>query len=440
MSDAKGTQRIDLPGGAVAYLEESHALPLVSIVVALRSGSAHDPPGKDGLTRLTMRMLRRGCDGLAAFQIEDAIDRLGAEMSVDTGASSVAIHAQVIGRNLVPFVDLLTRMLSQPTFPDDELERLKRETLAEIVETRDHDRSLVQIAFRRAMFEGHPYARSGAGTLATVEAITRADVMRCYEELLVQGNVVIGFAGDVTHAGAAELGARLVAKLTPKAGRTDTVTPPAPPEGRRLVFVDKPERTQTQILIGALGTWPHDDDHVALSVANAIFGGTFTSRLMKEVRSKRGWSYGAYARLSIDRQRQAFSMWTFPAATDAAACIELELGLLHAFVEQGVTPRETAFIKKYLARSHAFDIDTAPKRLHQALDVELLDLPKTYYSHYVDHVKAVTPEEASAAVKRRIDPSRLVVTVVGTASELLEPVQKVLPGLTRHDVIPFDTM
>ena len=85
--------------------------------------------------------------------------------------------------------------------------------------------------------------------------------------------------------------------------------------GRRLLVVDKPERTQTQILVGTMGTSAHDDDHVPMVVGNAVFGGTFTSRLMKEIRSKRGWSYGASARTGIDRRRQSWVLWTFPAAT-----------------------------------------------------------------------------------------------------------------------------
>jgi len=208
--------------------------------------------------------------------------------------------------------------------------------------------------------------------------------------------------------------------------------------GRRLVFVDKPERTQTQVLIGSLGTQPHDEDHHALSVANAIFGGTFTSRLMREVRSKRGWSYGASARLGVDRHRQAFTMWTFPAATDAAACLALELDLLSTFVAKGITTRELSFIKRYLARSYAFEIDTAAKRMHQALDVELLDLPADYYSGYIAHVEGVTLETANGAVSRRLGAKDLLITVVGTASEILEPVRAAIPELASHEVVPFD--
>jgi zinc protease len=204
--------------------------------------------------------------------------------------------------------------------------------------------------------------------------------------------------------------------------------------------VDKPERTQTQIIIGGLGTAPHDDDHVALGVANAVLGGSFTSRLMREVRSKRGWSYGASARLSVDRQRQAFSMVTFPAATDAAPCIELELTLLEEFVTKGVLPRELSFIKRFLTRSHAFDIDTASKRLHQAIDVEVLGLPADYYSGYVAQVEAVTLEQANLAVKKRLSTEDLQVIVVGTASQILDGVRAAIPRLAEHAVEPFDAV
>ena len=438
MSARAATERFDLDGGVVALVEPFHAIPLVSIVVALRSGAAHDPPGKGGLTRLAMRMLRRGCEGMTADQIEGAIDRLGAEMAVDTGASTVAVHAQVIGRSLEAFVDLLARLLSTPTFPSDELARLKRESIAEIIESRDNDRAIAQKAFQRAFFPDHPYGRTAGGTTTSVASITQDDARAFWRKHVVRGNVVVGFAGDVAGAEASKLTLRLLAAIAQGAALADPVPPPPVHEGRRLLFVDKPERTQTQILLGTLGTSPHDADHAALGVANAIFGGTFTSRLMKEVRSKRGWSYGAYSRLGIDRQRQAFSIWTFPGADDAAKCIALELELYESFVAKGITPRELAFIKRYLTRSHAFDIDTAAKRLHQALDVELLTLPADYYTGYLDSVNAVTLDAANEASRTRLSVDNLLAVVVGTASQIFDGVRDAIPRLASHSVVPFD--
>jgi zinc protease len=419
-------------------VEPSHAIPLVGFTVAFRSGSAYDPVGREGSARVAARMLRRGCDGLSANDIEERIDQLGGELSFDVSASSVALHAQVIGRNLRPFIELVARILSLPSFAEAEFERLRREVLAELVESRDNDRGLAQKAFRAALFGGHPYGRSTMGTMASVQAVTLDDVRAAYAQHFVRKNAVIGFSGDITGPQAGEVAEMLLHGLPKGALRPEVIPEPSPIEGRHLIFVDKPDRTQTQILIGSLGTSPFDDDHVALGAANAVFGGTFTSRLMREVRSKRGWSYGASARLGVGKRRQAFSMWTFPAATDAAACIELELGLLEAFVDKGITERELSFIKRYLTRSYAFDVDTASKRLHQALDVEVLGLPSDYYSGYVGHVQRVTLEQANRAVQKRIDPSRLLVVVVGTAGDLLDAVRSKVGGLARHDVVSFE--
>jgi zinc protease len=433
------TAQIALDGGAVLFVEESHALPIVSIVVSLRSGSSFDPPGMDGLARVVGRMLRRGCEGMDAHAIEDAVDQLGGEVSLDVSASSLALHTQVIERNVDAFVDLVAKLIAKPTFPGDELARLLRETSAEIVEGRDNDRSLAQHFFRRKLFGDHAYGRSSQGTVSGVEAVTADAVRAFYTKHFVQGNVVVGFAGDITVERARELTVRLLAGL-PKGGPIgDGVGAPTATPGRRLVIVDKPERSQTQILIGCLGTAPHDDDHVALGVANAVFGGTFTSRLMREVRSKRGWSYGAYARLALDRQRQSFSMWTFPAATDAPACIKLELELLETFIANGITPKEAAFIKRYLARSQAFEVDTASKRLHQALDIELLGLPKDYHSSYVEKVNATTLEEANAAAKARIDAENVLIVVVGTASQIEAGLKEAIPRLTSTEIVAFDS-
>src|SRR5262249_22233598 len=162
----------------------------------------------------------------------------------------------------------------------------RRETAAEIVEARDNDRALATHFFRRALFEGHLYGRSSLGATKGVATITGDDVRAYYARHFTRANMVIGFAGDVTNERARTLADPLLRDLPDGEPIAAPVPPPSVKAGRRLLLVDKPERTQTQILIGGLGTSPHDDDHVPLGVGNAIFGGTFTSRLMKAVRSE----------------------------------------------------------------------------------------------------------------------------------------------------------
>jgi zinc protease len=420
------------------HVEPSDALPLVSVVIAFRSGATFDPVGKEGLARITARMLRRGAGEYTANQIEETIDSLGGELGADCSASATSVHFEVIRRNLEPFTDLVATLLAKPTFDRGELERLQREAAAELVEARDSDRSLASRGFRRTLFGEHPYGRRIAGTIPAIASLAQADAQGFYAKHYARENAVVAISGDVDEAEGRALAARLLDGL-PKGVRAEDPTPePTAKKGRRLVFVDKPDRTQTQMVIGGLGTHAHDADHVPLLVANTAFGGTFTSRLMQEVRVKRGWSYGAYARAGFDRRRDAFTMWTAPAATDAAQCLALELDLLHAFRQDGVTDAELTFVKGYLVRSHAFEIDTARKRVHQRLEADLFDLPEGYHDKYLEHVGAVDLAGANAAVRTRIPEDDLVVGVVGTHATLGEAIANAIPRLDSVTVLPFD--
>jgi len=203
------------------------------------------------------------------------------------------------------------------------------------------------------------------------------------------------------------------------------------------VLVDKPERTQTQIIVGTLGTHVHDPDHTALQVANVVFGGLFTARLTHEIRSVRGLSYGASSSLGHDRQRDLWSMWTFPAAKDAVKCLSLQLDLYEKWVEDGVRPSELKRAKSYLVKSHAFEIDTPQKRLDQRIEAELFGLPSDYFDAFVQRVKHVTRDDANAALRKRLSTRDLAIGVVATASELREPLSQ-LPDLRELRVVPFD--
>ena len=440
-SPSPDVSRLPDPGpsaGPRIYVEDSRALPLVSVAIALRSGASSDPPGKEGLTRVMVRMLRRGCRGFSSHEFEETIDALGAELSADVSSSVITLHADVISRSLDRLVDILATMMAEPTFDDVELGKLLRETQGEIVEARDSDRSLATRHFRRLVFEDHPYGRRVGGTIPSVLALSQSDVRAHHALHFTRGNVALAFAGDVREGHAVELGERLLSRLPAGPPASSALAAPQRRGKRRLVFVDKPERTQTQILMGEVGSHPRDADHIPLHVATTIFGGTFTSRMMRSIRSERGWSYGAYARLPYDKERDAFSMWTFPAAKDAAECIALELDLLTAWREKGISGRELAFAKRYLVRSHAFDVDTPQKRVHQRLDVDLFDLPADYHTHYVDHVQSVTLDEVNEATRHRISTDDLVVAVVGTHAEIGEAVANAVPGLAKVEVVAYD--
>lgn len=421
-------------------VESSPALPLVNLSVSLKTGSALDPPGQEGLMEILVRLMRRNAGGRTTRDNDLLVDGLGASLGADVVASTMGFHGTVISRSFEPFVQLLEETVCEASFREDDFARLKREIRAEMVEALDNDRSIAKRWFRRRMFRDHPYGRNVSGSPKSLDAIGLEDVEASRQRLFRKSALVFAFAGDVDQEHARTYAGRIGERLPNGVPHKDTSKDPEGPTGRTLLFVDKPERTQTQILIGCLGTHAGDDDHIALHVANTIFGGTFTARLTQEVRAKRGWSYGAYSSLPFDRKRHAFSMWTFPKASDAGPCIRLELEMLSDWLQNGVTKKELAWAKRYLVRSHAFAVDTAAKRVGLALDSLIYDLPARYYEDYVEHVQSVTLEQANEAVRNRISQDNLLVTVVGTAETTRKSVEDAIEGLSSTEVVAFDDL
>ncbi len=415
------------------------AIPLTHCSASLRLGAALDPMGKEGATRLLLRLMRRASASMSAEQIDEDIDRFGGSLGIDVSRSVAGFHGAVIARSRDDFHELLARILTEPRFDEDELGRIQRESQAEWVESLDDDSTLARRFFAREMFRGHAYGRLAGGTPASIESITIDDLKELYPKLLSREQLRFAFAGDVDEKSCDIFVEGILARLPDSGEMIDNCESPAGPQGRRLLFVNKPERSQTQIMIGSLGTHPRDEDHTALYVGHTIFGGTFSSRLSQEVRGKRGWSYGAYSNLPFDRKRHAFSLWTFPQASDAGSCIELELQLLENFIERGVSQEELDAAKLYLENSHAFTLDTAAKRASLALDIDLYDLPVDYFDQHVERVRALSVADVNAAIQRRLSADNLCVVVVGTQDAIFRDVEQAIPRLDGSRVVAFDS-
>jgi zinc protease len=431
-------ERIDI-GRVPVIVEPCSAVPLVSVTMATRTGASLDPIGQEGLSRVAARLSRRTAGGRPLLEIERELDRIGAHLGSDVSYSTSCLSATALTRSLTSVVDVMSQAVSHPSLDVEEFERLRRESRGELVESRDSDRNLCHRALRRTLFAGHDYGRSVGGTIQSLERLSHASLVAHHQATNCRDNVVLAFSGDLEVGQARAAAEQLLSTLPELPAPVDMVRDPEFPKGRHLVVVDKPERTQCQILIGLSGTRPDDSDHSALHVASTVFGGTFCSRLMQEVRAKRGWSYGAYATLAVDRCRHGLTLWTFPAAKDAVDCMALELDMLEALVKGGITKRELTAAKSTMVRSHAFSVDTAAKRASLELEVLTLGLPPDYYSLYEERIEAVTLDEANDALRTRLDPSALVVAVVGTASELTDVLAERLGPGTTKTVVPYDS-
>jgi zinc protease len=436
-SSGAAVRRFALDNGAVVLTEHSAVLPVVSVGVSLRTGSLFDPDGQEGLMRMLGRAMRMGTAKLGSRKLEETVDSLGAQLSISCSQSYVHFAGVVVAHNLEPFLALLAELVQRPALRPADVSHVRRELIAELSALCDDDRGLCARHFRRYAFGEHPYGRPRSGTRASLRRIGLEDLRRHHQRHVTAQNAVLDVSGDFAPGTIAALLEKHFGSLGSRPAPSSSVPALRFARGRRVLCIDKPKRTQTQVLIGTLGTSPHDADHVPLVVANTAFGGLFSSRLNDEVRSKRGLSYGASSGFTLSRTRDLWSMHTFPAAKDALACIELQLELFARWVQRGVSARELSAVQRYLEKSHAFEIDTAAKRLDQRLDLELLGWPTTHYSRFIPRVKAVTRDDIAKALAQRLSLEDQAIVLVATADELVPQLEK-LPNVTTVDVVAFD--
>ena len=226
-------------GNIPVLVESSKALPLVHISVATRRGAAADPLGMDGLTRLTARLMRRTAGAVPLTEIERRLDRLGISLGADTSYSNVSLAAVVLKRSCEPCMSILADALGKPGLSDEEFGRLKRETLAEIVDGQDNDRGLASRALRRSLFPNHAYGRSVGGTISTVRSLESEQARSLYQKLVSREDLLIGISGDIEESEALRYAEQLVQSVTATATAVEDNREPTLAQGRRLVFVQQ---------------------------------------------------------------------------------------------------------------------------------------------------------------------------------------------------------
>ncbi len=286
----------------IVIVEPSPDTPLVWFDIAIRGGASTDPREVEGLHRHASLLARRGAGGRDRAELDETLDSLGAALDIGVSRDSVSISGLALARQLDAVVELAADVLAEPRFSHEEHARLLRETPQVLDEIRDDDSALATRWFDWLCCPGHAYGRTSLGTEASLMRIERAAAIECWRREVVADNLVIGLAGDIDEASAERIVTRLTERLPATSRRATTLeVPAAAPPGRRVILVDKPDRTQAQVRIGHLAARYGDPDTAALAVAEAVFGGMFSSRLMQEIRVKRGWSYGAGCALRRSR-------------------------------------------------------------------------------------------------------------------------------------------
>ena len=407
-----------MTSGPVVIIEPSVDTPLVWFDVAIRGGAAADPKGVEGLHRHAALLARRGAGRRDRAELDETLDSLGAALDVGVSRDAVTVSGLALARHLEAVVELAADVLAEPRWDEDEHARLLRETPQVLDEIRDDDSALATRWFDWVCSPGHAYGRTSLGTESSIAKIDRAMAMELWRREVVADNLVIGLAGDIDEATAARIVARFIERLpsTPRPEITLPVPAAATP-GRRVILVDKPDRTQAQLRIGHLSIRYGEPDSAAMAIAEAILGGMFSSRLMQEIRVKRGWSYGAGCALRRSRLPHWFEIWTAAGIDVAGPAVALTLELFAEYAANGPTDDEVDFARSYLVGAMPFHVATARQRMQLAVRDAVFDLPPGYTAKLPEALGALSGEDVRAACKRQLRPDDAVTVAVTTADQ-----------------------
>ena len=422
-------ERVTSPGGIEAWLVESHANPLIAMRFAFRGGATQDDPGKEGLAYFISAMMDEGAGDLDALAFQEKAQGLAMRMDFDAGRDVMLGNLQTLTANKDEVFDLVRLALTEPRFDKDAIARVRAQILAGLQFDEHDPETVASLAWDRLAFRGHPYARPIKGTLQSIATISRDDLKSYAKRVFARDKLVISVVGDID---AATLGNALDHIFGPLPANS-VLAPVAdanPPLGptQEIIEMDVP---QSVAQFGHRGIARKDADFIAAYVLNYIIGGGgFSSRLMEEVREKRGLAYSVYSNL-YPYQHGAVFVGSVATKNEAVGqSLEVIESELRRIAEQGPTADELANAKSYLTGAYALRFESSSSIANQLLAIQIEDLGIDYVNRRNKLVEAVTLDDIKRVAKRLIEADRLITTIVG------KPVAMAAPGSTSNIVIP----
>ena len=399
------------PSGARVYFIESRVVPIVDIQIDFAAGGAYVPASKAGLAGLTRGLLDMGAGEFDEEKIADRLADVGAVLGggADQDRASISLRSLSSAREREAALELMRLVLQQPVFPAAVLDREKTRTIAGIREADTRPASIAAKRFAAALYPGHPYGR--VPTVESVEKVARDDLVAFYRAHYGARRAIVSIIGDLSRAEAEAIGQRLTEGL-----------PDAPPDGglpdarlpaRETLRIDHPA-TQAHIHLGLPAVRRGDPDYFPLLVGNYILGGGgFVSRLMKEVREKRGYAYSVYSYFQPLKQPGPFQIGLQTKREQAAEALKVVEDVLAEFLARGPGEEELKAARRNLADGFPLRIDSNRKLLDYLSVIGFYGLPLTYLDDFPRKVEAVTAADIRAAFARHVKPEHFVTVIVG---------------------------
>jgi zinc protease len=422
--DFPDVERRTLRNGLDLRVCKLSRLPVVSTNLFFRAGETQLIESRAGLAVMTGDALEGGTQKRSGTELAEALERIGARLGVTTGWEGTSVAMSCLADRLEEALGLLSEAVLEPAFPEDEVDRAREQQLAAIRQRAMDPSALASMeADRRYFVSGIPYARPQDGTEESIGRVTRdllsEFVDACYRPrgggLIVAGDLD---PDEIEMMANHRLGAWAGAPQASEEFSVDQAT-----RERRVWVVHREGSVQSEVRVGHVGTDRGTPDYFPLSVANLLFGGSFTSRLNLNLREKNGFTYGVRSRFGFRSRPGPFSVSTSVGTDVTAPAVREIVSELEKFVGGGPNDEEVAAARDYAAGVFGLQLETAGQIASRLSQLVVYGLPDDYYHTYRDELRAVTTDEVAAAVRGHIRPDEVQVVVVGDADEIVAPLE-----------------
>ena len=421
--------RKKLKNGLSVLALADRSLPLVSVQLLLRAGSIDDPADKVGLADFTAAMLRQGTTRQSADKISATIDAAGASLGASSGYefSHVACGGRTSALELC--LKMVAELVQKPAFLKKEMKEVRDQLRASVKSSLDNPASLAAEHFNNMLYgDKHPAGRPM--TMGSIDRISRDDLKRFHRDRFTPPSAMLAISGDIDTKNVERLIKRFFGRWRGKAAPPRKIATVDSPTTTRVLLIDKPTLTQTFFSLGHAGIKLSNPQREAIKVMNYVLGGGgFSSRLMKTVRSKGGKTYGIRSSFSASTHDGSFRVYSFTRTAETVSTLKLAISELERIRKEPPTAAELTAAKGKIAGSHAISYDTGTKLASALAITQLRGLPDTHVTDFAVRVDALTQDAVAKAATDRVYPNRLLIALVGKASEV--------GPLLRKAKIPF---
>jgi zinc protease len=424
-----------LANGLRVIVIERASSPLVTAQLVIKNGGEVDPPELTGLSNMVGDLTTKGTEKRSATEIAEEIEALGGSLYSSTRWDSSRVGVDVMSSKVGPAIDILADVVRHPTFKDEEIERLRQQTLDDLTVELGDPGSIARYVAARIVFGDAPYGQPLAGTPESIARISRNDFLQYHSRWYRPDNAILVLGGDIKSASAFAIADRYFGDWKKPAEPLPTLPAPKPVVATepRVVVVDKADAGQAAVLVARTGITRNDPDYFRGLVANSVLSG-YSGRLNQEIRIKRGLSYGAGSQLDTRRNVGPFVASAQTKNQSAVQVAELLLGEVGRLATAPVPDIELNPRKAVVVGNFARNLETTAGLVGQVASLAVYGINFDEINRYISNVQSITASDVQRFAGSHLDAKTTSIVIVGNAKEFLPELRQKYPHV---EVIPM---